>query len=205
MFLSRIHLDRYNRNTLKALNSLSIFHGAIESSFLGERKRNLWRIDKLGGQLYILLLSETKPELSSFCSQFAKNKFSFETKSYDKLLARVRKGNKYKFRLTANPTKSLPRENGERGKVFSHTTIEFQKEWLVKISEKNGFSVNNSFDVVQSRKFVFYKERRKLSFISVTYEGILEVIDADLFRNALINGIGREKAYGMGLLTIIKV
>ena len=37
----------------------------------------------------------------------------------------------------------------------------------------------------------------------VTYEGILEINDAELFKTALINGIGRGKAYGMGMLTIM--
>ena len=34
-------------------------------------------------------------------------------------------------------------------------------------------------------------------------EGILEITDLKKFKNAMISGIGREKAYGMGLLTVI--
>lgn len=86
MFLSRISLDRYNRNTLRALSSPSIFHGAIEHSFKGDRKRNLWRIDCFGNQLYLLLLSDCEPELSSFCSQFGCKESSYEIKVYDGLL-----------------------------------------------------------------------------------------------------------------------
>ena len=40
--------------------------------------------------------------------------------------------------------------------------------------------------------------------LAVTYEGMLTVTDAELFRQALTQGIGREKAYGMGLLTIMR-
>lgn len=208
MFLSRISLDRYNRNTLRALSSPSMFHGAIEHSFEGDRKRNLWRIDCLGNQLYLLLLSDCEPELSSFCSQFGYKESSYEIKVYDRLLDRIKNGDKWHFRLTANPTKSMPHQkNRERGKVAAHVTTDFQKKWLIKKSEKNGFSVTeNSFDIVQNRWFRFYKKESKaISLLSVTYEGILEVTDADLFRNALTNGIGRGKAYGMGLLTIMKV
>lgn len=208
MFLSRIPLDRYNRNTLRALSSPSIFHGAVESSFTGKRKRRLWRIDCLDGQLYLLLLSDCEPELSSFFSQFGQENLSYETKSYDGLLDRIKTGDKWRFRLTANPTKSIPnQENKKRGKVFVHRTIDFQKKWLVEKSEKNGFSVtDNSFEVVQSQWNYFYKKGNdKISLLSVTYEGILEVTDTDLFKNVLTNGIGRGKAYGMGLLTIMKV
>ena len=38
-----------------------------------------------------------------------------------------------------------------------------------------------------------------------TYEGILTVTDAEAFRNALVKGIGREKAFGMGMLTVTRV
>lgn len=215
MFLSRIPLDRYNRNTLRALSSPSIFHGAVESSFTGDRKRNLWRIDCLDNQIYMLLLSDCEPELSAFCSQFGQENLSFETKSYDGLLDRIKTGDKWRFRLTANPTKSVSNQKNEkRGKVVAHVTTDFQKKWLVEKSERNGFSVTEkSFDIVQSRRISFYKKEknqdkivnRKVLFISVTYEGVLEITDADLFKNALINGIGRGKAYGMGLLTVMKV
>lgn len=43
----------------------------------------------------------------------------------------------------------------------------------------------------------------RVSFLAVTYEGILQVTDAELFRKALTDGIGREKAYGMGMLTVV--
>jgi len=39
--------------------------------------------------------------------------------------------------------------------------------------------------------------------MAVTYEGILTVTDKERFRKTLIEGIGREKAYGMGLLTVV--
>lgn len=209
MFLSRIPIDRYNRNTLRALNSPSVFHGALESSFAGERQRNLWRIDCTGDQLYILLLSNCKPELSSFCSQFGYDGWvSYEIKSYDGLLERIKNGDKWRFRLTANPTKSVSAQGqGSRGKKLAHITTDFQKKWLVEKSEKSGFSVTeNSFDVVESRWLKFAKRgQRGVSLFSVTYEGVLEVTDADLFRRSLTGGIGRGKAYGMGLLTVMKV
>lgn len=208
MYLSRIEIDRYNRNTMKALNSPSIFHGAIESSFAGERKRNLWRIDQLNEQLYVMILSETEPDFSSFCAQFSRSDSSWETKSYNGLLDRIKNGDKWRFRITANPTKSVPdRKDGNRGKVYAHITKDHQKKWIMDRSEKNGFLLtDDSYDVVQEKWFRFYKrESRTISLLAVTYEGILEVTDTELFRNALISGIGRGKAYGMGLITVMHI
>jgi CRISPR system Cascade subunit CasE len=44
-----------------------------------------------------------------------------------------------------------------------------------------------------------------VTFASVRFEGVLEVRDADRFREALANGIGPGKAYGFGLLSIAPV
>ena len=63
MYLSRVALDTEQRATMRALSSPSIFHGAVESSFAGERLRNLWRIDKLNGQMYFFLLSSRELDL----------------------------------------------------------------------------------------------------------------------------------------------
>lgn len=205
MYLSRVELDLNNRSTLKALGSQSIIHGAVESSFSGERKRNLWRIDKLGDKLYLLILSEDKPCLSSISSQFGNNDSDAETRNYDTLLNRVKLGGKWRFRLTANPTKSVS-SNGGRGKVHAITIVDLQKQWLAEKSEKCGFKLaDDSFDVVENKWCKFRKkDGSTVSLLSVSFEGVLEITDEELFKASLTNGIGRGKAYGMGLLTVIR-
>ena len=37
----------------------------------------------------------------------------------------------------------------------------------------------------------------------VTYEGILKVTDKKVFYQSLTEGIGKKKAYGFGLMTVI--
>lgn len=58
MYLTRIKLDMTKTNTMKALVCPSRFHGAIESAEPDGRTRKLWRIDELGGEKYLLILSE---------------------------------------------------------------------------------------------------------------------------------------------------
>lgn len=126
MYLSRIRLDAANRNTLRALAAPQKLHGALESAFSGPRKRNLWRIDSLNGDLYILLLSEEIPDLSGFCRQYCRTADDAQTKQYDGLLVRITAGSVWHFRLTANPVKSQKKEN-TRGKVLAHITADHQK------------------------------------------------------------------------------
>lgn len=211
MYLSRLRLDISKRGTMKALASPNLFHGAIESAFTGDRQRNLWRVDRLRGDYYILLLSKTPPELTSFSQQFG---FQDEqppwlTKDYSGLLERITQGGKWNFRLVANPTISCSAKHSEaRGAVRAHITPEYQKKWLSARAEKHGFSLNeDEFLITQSKWLMFFKgspERNRVTLLSVTYEGLLTVTDAEAFRHTLTEGVGRGKAYGMGLLTIIR-
>ena len=71
MYLSRVELDLTRRSTMEALAAPQKLHGAVESAFAGERRRRLWRLDRLGERLYLLLLSEDAPDLSGVWSSLA--------------------------------------------------------------------------------------------------------------------------------------
>ena len=42
-----------------------------------------------------------------------------------------------------------------------------------------------------------------VSLLSVTYEGVLQITDEEKFCQLLTGGIGRGKAYGLGLMTVM--
>ena len=235
MYLSRLELDLTKRDTMRALASPAVFHGAIEDAFLypsafaeeygqmslfggasasspTERERKLWRVDTLRGKTYLLLLSRERPNLSKAARQFGNGKL-WETKNYNPFLDGIREGEILRFRLTANPTvsRSSPQNaDGEkaRGSVYAHITAEHQRLWLLQKAPRHGFRLTpDSFDVTESRWRTFRKgaeRNRRVTLLSATYEGTLEVTDAEKFRETLAAGIGRGKAYGMGLLTVMR-
>ena len=153
MYLTQMLLDQKNRQTLAALASPSKFHGAIEAAFPGPRQRNLWRIDSRAGQKYLLLLSETPPDLTQAAAQFAPPGEHWQTKSYDPLLSRILPGSRWQFRLCANPTYSVPAGPGQRGRVCAHSTTELQLAWLRKQSEKHGFALQDDAFTVTNVKW----------------------------------------------------
>ena len=140
---------------------------------------------------------------------FSPSEHSWQTKDYEPLLERVKKGSVWRFRLSANPTYYAKAKDPitVRGKVRAHKTTEHQREWLIKQSLKNGFQLAaDGFEITENKWLQFCKSSGNVvTILSVTYEGLLIVTDADLFRKALVNGIGRGKAYGMGLLTVMSV
>ena len=207
MYLSRIKLDTSRTGTMRGLASPSVFHGAIECADK-ERTRKLWRVDTLYGEQILLVISEDRIDLTSVAEQFGYDS-SYESKIYDGLLERITNGSRWHFRLKANPTIQKYDENKGRGRVLAHITTEYQGEWLKKQAEKNGFSLKDEeWLVTGSRWYVFRKNRSmrdKVKMLAAVYEGVLTVTDAEAFRNALIKGIGREKAFGMGMLTVTRV
>lgn len=209
MYLSRIELNTRLRETMKALASPNRLHGALESAFAGERRRRLWRLDSLGGKLYVLMLSGDVPDLSSFAEQFG-FEGGYETKDYSKLLDRIENGSKWHFRLTANPTvaKCYKDANGDTKHKNVPLTEKQSIDWLKGRAEALGFSLeNDDFQIVGTKLYDFYKRGGsrsiKVRFFSVTFEGVLTVTDSEKFKATLCNGIGREKAYGQGMITIV--
>ncbi len=226
MYLTRMEIDMRRKKTMIAFANRQLFHGAVESAFEGERKRRLWRIDRLGDKCYLLIVSEDKPDLRSAFEQYGpyQRDAYWETRKYDTLLDCIENGSIWQFRLTANPTVSSSKNKNKdantgvrgsqaddskskRGDVYAHNVERYQREWLLKRAEKNGFYIEDEkFAIVQSQWMQFNKpkERNRVSFISVTYEGYLTVTDKEAFVKTLVEGIGREKAYGMGMLTVMR-
>ena len=71
---------------------------------------------------------------------------------------------------------------------------------------KHGFALTeDSFTVTRVQWYHFAKRgTRPVSLLAVTYEGVLQVTDPEAFRNLLCQGMGRGKAYGLGLLTVMR-
>ena len=211
IYMTRMQLDLSKRKTMQALANPNLFHGALEQSFPVRKQKKLWRVDPLRGKTYLLIVSWEEPDLTSAAEQFGfpEAKEKWETRCYNPLLEQLDAGSQWHFRLVAYPTHSVMEKKdvpGQRGKVYPHVTPRYQKKWLLDRAEKHGFELSEeAFQVVEDHSFFFRKssdQGRRVSLLAVTFEGVLKVVNPDLFRETLIEGIGRGKAYGMGLLTV---
>lgn len=218
MYLSRIALNTQRKSTMIALASPQNIHAAVESSFPPAQEktgRNLWRIDRVNNALYLLVLSNRKPDFLHIIEQFGwpEAEQKWETKDYSSLMEQIKAGQRWQFRLRANPVHSVNQTSGiqtqvsaRRGKIFAHITVQQQEQWLLDRASKHGFSLQKgSFCVMQREVRKFRHNRKQVTLSTATFEGVLKVEDLVLFLQALTNGIGRAKAYGCGLLTIAKV
>lgn len=213
MYISRVKLDLNNRKNLRDLSHMGCYHGWIEDSFpdergKGNRSRKLWRIDSIHNEHYLLVLSEEKPE-ESILEKYAV-KGSLEIKDYDPFIEKLREGMQAKFRIKLNTVKSLAdRSQGRRRGRLVPVPLDELIPYFLSRAEKNGFHVDEGdLKIVARSKELFEKQdqedtRIKLDLVSTSYEGLLTITDLEKFKKALAQGIGKKKAYGFGLLTII--
>lgn len=219
MYLSRVQIATENRQKIKDLTHLGAYHNWVEQSFPNEvlneeRKRHLWRLDSLAGKDYLIILSEKKPDEKQLEKYGVVG--TVMVKSYRKLLDTLKVGDKMRFRLTANPSYSVPQSGTKRGHVYPHVTVKQQRQWLKEKAKKSGFEIvrgqyltndindNLAFDIVtRDRPILYRKTGKNIRLSRVTFEGLLEIKNLDVFKETLTQGIGREKAFGMGLITVI--
>ncbi|MDO5738015.1 MAG: type I-E CRISPR-associated protein Cas6/Cse3/CasE [Eubacteriales bacterium] len=210
MYLTRVLLDARSKETAKGILRPNHFHANLEDCFPGERKRRLWRIDSYGGELYLLVVSQDKTSLDSFTKRFSPNEGSsvYQSKDYKPFLQSLRNDMVCRFRLVANPVHSVAEEGdyGKRGKVKAHVTPQHQKAWLLKRQERMGVIIDEeSLEITSDRKLRFKNRNQMISLLQVGFEGLLTVKDEQKLKEALINGVGRGKAFGCGLLTVMTV
>ncbi|HRW18495.1 MAG TPA: type I-E CRISPR-associated protein Cas6/Cse3/CasE [Dermatophilaceae bacterium] len=221
MFLTRMDLNPTRLTTKRMLVSPQVTHalvlGSIPPAPLSGGGRTLWRLDQDAHRLRLYVASPVRPDLTGVVEQAGwPTEPTWETRDYEPLLARLSDGETWRFRLTANPVRVVSRGEGARGRVSPHRTINHQLSWLLERSGKLGVDFPaNSLGVpevaVRGRGLATFRRRSaagagervdRVALTTVTYEGVLRVVDPELLVAAMRSGIGRGKGYGCGLLTL---
>ncbi|GLZ09192.1 type I-E CRISPR-associated protein Cas6/Cse3/CasE [Actinomadura sp. NBRC 104412] len=224
MYLTRAFLNPRRAGAIHLLGSPQRMHAAVMAGFpplLAPNDRVLWRVDAENShKVSLYIVSPHRPDLTHLVEQAGwphSDVPSWATKSYEPLLQRLKAGQRYAFRLTANPTYVVAR-HGQRGLRRPHVTAEQQTAWLLEQSAKRGFEVlpaatphplpteqAHNLRLVDRHRIRFTRKAGgTVTLNRVTFQGLLEVTDEVALRATLIYGIGRARAYGCGLLTLAR-
>ncbi|MGF6889513.1 CRISPR system Cascade subunit CasE [Nocardia sp. GAS34] len=241
MYLSRIPLNPARRGTRKFLSSPQVIHAAVMLSFAPDALtrasndgRVLWRLDQNPHHLHLYVVSPAEPDFTHIVEQAGwPTTGAWATRKYSQLLDQLAAGQRWHFRLTANPVGGTPGRSTEhlRGKRIGLKTAD-QLDWLRRKATDNGFRLAecgpdtlreddvaligrstmqfgrddaDELALVDRSTVQFRRSKATVTLSVATYEGILTVTDSERLRAALINGIGRAKGYGCGLLTLAPV
>lgn len=164
----------------------------------------LYRIEQYtkGQGAEVIMQSQQQPQQSDL----------LDLRAVKPLNLSLQKGQKLRFRLRANPVKTIKDESkGERikkGKSFIRTVRvpliyeEQQEAWLVR--KFNGSVSLEALTIQQELPLNFRndKEQRSGKIQSVLFEGILVVQDPRALLKLMQSGIGPAKSFGCGLLSL---
>lgn len=124
------------------------------------------------------------------------------------------------FSLHANPQITTKRADGrsvrfdvvqhavkgpkkKADKITAELIQSVGQEWLQARAEKNGFILNQvvAHNFKQERLSKRSQEK-PITYSTLDYEGLLTIIDPELFLKTLYQGIGAAKGFGCGLLMV---
>ena len=217
MYLTKMPINGRRRGAAKLLSSPQAMHAAVQSAFPPETLessggRALWRVDRAGdNQISLYVVSPVEPDLSHVVEQAGwQTGDMWQTRDYRPLLDRLERGQRWAFRLTANPVFRGRKAGSDwsETKPLAHVTVKQQEGWLLDRAERAGFRVPDGFAdeaalrVVDRSILRFTKGGHRVVVGTATFEGVLEVADSDALVGTLTQGLGRAKAYGCGLLTL---
>jgi CRISPR system Cascade subunit CasE len=127
-----------------------------------------------------------------------------ENPAVKELNLRLQDGQVLAFRLRANPTKRL-KENAKRIGLLRE---EDQYAWIQKKFETAGAALINVNIVNEQftcgKLFKEMEKTKRLNFLSVQFDGILQVKDKDALTSSIFTGFGSAKGLGFGLLSLAR-
>lgn len=219
MYLTRFEINTARRGARFLLASPQRLHAAVHAGFPTlnateeEHGRLLWRLDRHEHTTLLYIVSQQRPDLTHLVEQAGWPSLPhWDSRDYEPLLRRLTAGQRWAFRLTANPVSSRPKsEDSTRSQRFGHVTVAQQTAWLLDRTERHGFVVpkgtHDEPDVAVCRRETlrFDRQGHTVTLATAVFEGLLDVTDPNALRHSLIRGIGAGKGYGCGLLTLAPI
>lgn len=223
MYLSRLILNPRSRQVRNELADPYEMHRTVCNAFpngLFKTERNaenatniLFRVD-LHPRTRIptlLVQSRQKPDWSFLLAEkrdylLGENELPLdvENPAVKEMNLQIHEGQVLAFRLRANPTKRL-KENAKRIGLLRE---EDQHAWIQRKLEIAGaglVSVNIVNEQFTHGKLFKEKEKAsRLNFLSVQFDGVLQVKDKDKLTSNIFTGFGSAKGLGFGLLSLAR-
>lgn len=213
MYMTRLEINPQRLATRAFLASPQRMHAGVMSAFPDSlhdapEGRVLWRVDPGDHDAVLYLVSPEKPDLTHLVEQIGRPTYGWQTRDYGPFLDRLAAGDRWAFRLRANPVHNVRPPDGGRGKRCGHVTAAQQSQWFRQQAERRGFTVppaeTGAHDVVlrDRRTLRFDRRGRQVTLSTALLEGTLVVTDPATLRASLVDGIGPGKGYGCGLMTL---
>ncbi len=158
----------------------------------------LYRVQETGSSIQVLVLGDSLPKEE----ELEKNGFSVSGSSdLSSLPGSYREGSVFRFNLLASPSKKVKAGAKNSRRIFLRQP-EDRLIWLARQAEKYGFELLSCNERYSLERIQVGRATGTFRLSASEFAGVLRIRDAELFWKAFRDGIGAEKAYGMGMLLL---
>ncbi len=232
LYLSRILLNTSSKAVMNDLGNPRELHKTLSRCFPAiegqddrpqperDTPRNVYgllhRLDRVGESFVLYVQSNIRPAWERLPSDYGNADF----KAIHDLYSHIRDGDRLQFQLTANPTKRAGksdlghvkfRDENKRRRIDIRSE-EGRVDWLARKGTTCGFSLCEAtlgegvaaVETSAGHSSNFKHDKGRVTLGHAVFKGVLEVTDANQFRQALAEGIGTGKAYGFGLMSVAR-
>lgn len=241
LYLSRLVLNPRSRQVMSEMADPYEMHRTLMRAFPNATAEAqtaregfgvLFRVEALRGIPAVLVQSRFHPNWSFLSGQrdYLRMDGEMPSASWKNVMPsyhKLRCGQILRFRLRANPTKRVAKqEDRMRGKRVELVHEEEQIAWLIRKGQEREKGIPGGFELLMKEIKEARGETRLVPRVNVCsegkqkgrkwdeagrhatthlatlFEGLLRVTDRDAFLQTLIRGIGPGKAFGFGLLSV---
>ena len=214
LWLTRLNPDTRSQHVIADLTDVRRLHQRIMSLFPDGQETTprasmgvLYRVehDNAGG-LRILIQSHLAPSGERLPDSYGELASPIILKG---LLGTLSHGTRVTYRITGNPTKRAfgddpnnPHSRLKKGDLVS-LTGEKAEEWWIRRAETAGLRLH-SLTARPLPDLVSRSDRRRpLTVRAVQFDGTATITNPEAVKQAVTDGIGRGRAYGCGLLSML--
>ena len=202
MYLTKIDLIPQQRGIRQALGDCQQLHRMIMGLFESDRKSSgvIYRVREDRYALAIYLYSNRPVNREHLLPGMH---FSGE-RDLTPWLNAMQQGQIWRFDLLVSPTKKVAQKNGKNSQRRILRTLEERCTWLTRKGEQNGFRLLSCQELEGSQLTGRHVPARggRMYLDQYHYQGTLQITDAVQFQNAVREGIGPGKSYGLGMLLL---
>ncbi|MEV8391800.1 MULTISPECIES: type I-E CRISPR-associated protein Cas6/Cse3/CasE [unclassified Streptomyces] len=206
-FLARIQLNPHSRDVQRDLRYATEMHKTLMRMVpndLGDTPRRdtglLYRLDETE-HASILLVQATTPLTPN---RLPAGYGTADLKDLAPMFSALRRGLAVRYRITVNAAKRerLPLEDkGRRGRVIPLAGADAD-QWWAQRAEASGLRLHTALATTTNPVVSRRKDVNPVKHSLIRYDGSATVTDPQLLTTALLDGIGRGKSYGAGLLSL---
>ena len=203
MYLTRIDLNRLDKGVHYALSDCQRMHRMVMGLFGQSRQEAecLYRLRTEGTEVSLYLYSHS-PVLREKLLPSMRLAGERDVSAW---LDQMREGQAFRFDLLAMPSQKIAMKGNKNSRRTTLRTEQERLSWLQRKGEQNGFVLLSAQEREPVRLAGQHSAENggRMYWGAYHYTGALQITDSRLFRQAVSQGVGPGKAYGLGMLLLM--